>query len=97
MLRKPELDSISNFPTWLQVLVPTLDSDSSSDTFEWAGRVRELKNSVRQVKERLELGEEERRREVKGLRRQLEESERRREDSEREMKEMLKVLVEGKK
>ncbi|GMH58853.1 hypothetical protein TL16_g02702 [Triparma laevis f. inornata] len=72
MLNEDDRSNPELFPTWLQVLVPTLESDNA-DEFEWAGRVRELKNSVKQVQRKLEESEEARRAEAREIKRQNEE------------------------
>ena len=66
--------------------MPTLESEESVEG-EWVGRVRELKNSVKQVKEKLEECEKARSAEVKELRKQLKMGERRREEEVKDFKE----------
>ena len=85
MLSEAERLDSALFPTWLQVLVPTLESEEVTEG-EWVGRVRELKNSVKQVKEKLEESEKTRKEEVKWLKKRLEESERERKEEVKELK-----------
>ena len=95
------------FPTWLQVLVPTLQS-VDVDEGDWVGRVRALKNSIRGVNEKLGESEkarkesekkrekdvEERKKDVEELKKKLEESEKERKE---EVKELKKQMEESKK
>ncbi|GMH71660.1 hypothetical protein TL16_g05712 [Triparma laevis f. inornata] len=50
------------FPTWLQVLVPTLDSDGV-DEGDWVGKVRSLKKSFNKVSDKLDASEKARKEE----------------------------------
>ena len=64
VLSKSDRANTAWFPTWLQVLVPTLENDEV-DEGDWVGRVRALKNSVKYVKEQLEESEKMRKEERK--------------------------------
>ncbi|GMH83913.1 hypothetical protein TrST_g9417 [Triparma strigata] len=97
------------FPTWLQVLVPTIESNELSD---WAGKVRALKLAVTRLERKLEDSEvarkedakenkmkiqediRERREAEKDLKRRLSEAERRREEAEKGTKELLTRIAE---
>ena len=89
------------FPTWLQVLVPTLEHKDESD---WAGRLRALKASITKVEGKLEDSERKRVENAvrfeKELKRKLEESDRSRhleirhlEQSNERMEAMVKILL----
>ncbi|GMH79949.1 hypothetical protein TrST_g10365 [Triparma strigata] len=60
------------FPTYLQVLVPTLESDESEDG-EWVGRVRALKMSINRLEKKHEAAEKKRTEERKEERRENDE------------------------
>ena len=61
------------FPTWLQVLVSSLEDDEV-DEGGWAGRVRALKDSMKRLEKKLEESMKERKEEVKEVKEQVEES-----------------------
>ena len=83
-LSKAQKENKEWFPTWLQVLVPTLES-SKEDAGDWEGRVKALKKSICGVNEK--LGESEKKREesekifVEMQKEAIEESKKREEES----------------
>ena len=105
MLSTGDLKNEEWFPTWLQVLVPTLD-DSNSGSSEWAGRVLALKKSMSRVEASLsaKLVESEAKREkaekmleesTKNLEKRLEEATEKAEKREMETNMMLKSILES--
>ena len=68
------------FPMWLQVLVPSLESNERLDGQGWTGRVRALKNSVRKVEKKLEDSEKARGEETLHLTKKFEASEKKLEE-----------------
>ena len=73
------------FPTWLQVLVPTLENDDDIYNEDWVGRVRALKNTVNRVRNDLKDSTKARMESEKRLEKKLEENE-------KERKEEVKAL-----
>ena len=101
-LSEADRNSDKNFPTWLQVLVPSLESEST----DWQGRVKALKAAITRLEEK--QAENEKKREesekkrvetektraedVKRLEIKLEESEKKREAESRQIAKMLKLI-----
>ncbi|GMH97735.1 hypothetical protein TrVE_jg4330 [Triparma verrucosa] len=81
------------FPTWLQVLVPTLDYERK----EWDGRLRNLKRSIESMNDNVKksTGEEVKmlKEDISSLQEKLEASEKLRAKEMKEMKQMLNQLL----
>ena len=99
-LSKAQKENKEWFPTWLQVLVPTLES-SKEDAGDWEGRVKALKKSICGVNEKLgesekkrEESEKKREKDVERLEKKLEESEKKREESEKKVDRMLSLMYD---
>ena len=72
-LTKKQKENNEWFPTWLQVLVPTLENDGSEDG-AWVGRVRALKKSINRLERQAAIAEKKRTEERKSVRRNEERS-----------------------
>ena len=90
-LSKVDRHCDENFPTWLQVLVPSLESEN--DATDWQGRVRALKGAVARLEKQQADAERERKEEVHRLEIKLEENEKQRRENNEELKQLLKIIT----
>ncbi|GMI11254.1 hypothetical protein TrLO_g10470 [Triparma laevis f. longispina] len=88
-LTKKQKENNEWFPTWLQVLVPTLENDGSEDG-AWVGRVRALKKSINRLERQAAIAEKKRTEERKSDRRSNEKKAKKLEQTISEIKVKLK-------